>query len=94
MDKFCPGFMCVPQKPHPFGNEYHTICDGNQGRAILWRAEMVEGKDRPKKEDGKWAFPSAQALIKKHGQYWPCHVPGNKIDNYLAENELVSTMTY
>jgi len=23
----------------------------------LWHAEMVEGKDRPKEEDGKWAFP-------------------------------------
>ncbi|KAL7474957.1 LOW QUALITY PROTEIN: hypothetical protein ACHAW6_000896 [Cyclotella cf. meneghiniana] len=57
MDKFCPGFMCVPRTPHPFGNEYHTICDGDQGRPILWHAEIIEGKDRPKKENGKWAFP-------------------------------------
>ena len=28
LDKFCPGFMCVPHKPHPFGNEYHSIADG------------------------------------------------------------------
>ena len=26
--KFCPGFMCVPRKPHPFGNEYPSIADG------------------------------------------------------------------
>ncbi len=44
MDKFCPGFICVPQKPHPFGNKYNTICNGNQGRDILWHAAIVEGK--------------------------------------------------
>ncbi len=27
-NEFCPGFVYVPQKPHPIGNEYHTICDG------------------------------------------------------------------
>ena len=57
MDKYCPSFMCVPRKPHPFGNEYHKICDGDKGRPILWRLEIVEGKDRPKKANGKWAFP-------------------------------------
>ncbi len=57
LDKYCPGFMCVRRKPHPFGNEYHTICDGDGGRPILWRAELVEGKDRPKKANGEWAFP-------------------------------------
>ena len=25
LDKFCPGFMCVPYKSHPFGNKYHSI---------------------------------------------------------------------
>jgi hypothetical protein len=49
LDKFCPGFMCVPRKPHPFGNEYHTICDGflDGGYPIMWRAMIQEGKDRP-----------------------------------------------
>ena len=28
LNKFFPGFMCVPSKPHPFGNEYHSIADG------------------------------------------------------------------
>ena len=49
-NKFCPGFMCVPRKPHPFGNEYHTICDGEldgPSNPILWHAEIQEGKDRP-----------------------------------------------
>lgn len=41
----CPGFMFVPRKPHPFGNEYHTICDCESG--VLYRLELVEGKDCP-----------------------------------------------
>mmetsp|Transcript_13459 Transcript_13459/g.28547 ORF Transcript_13459/g.28547 Transcript_13459/m.28547 type:complete len:146 (-) Transcript_13459:785-1222(-) len=55
--EYCPGFMYVPRKPHPFGNEYHSICDGDQGRSILWRVKLVEGKDHPKKANGEWAFP-------------------------------------
>ena len=50
LNKYCPGFMFVPRKPHPFGNEYHTICDGSlegESRPILWRAMIQEGKDRP-----------------------------------------------
>ena len=42
---FAPGWMNVKQKPHPFGNEYHTIacCDTH----IIFFVEIVEGKDRP-----------------------------------------------
>ena len=63
LDNFCPGFMCVPRKPHPFGNEYHSIADGAtekglEGKPIMWRVKIQEGKDRPKKPDGSWAFPS------------------------------------
>ena len=63
LDKFCPGFMCVTRKPHPFGNEYHSITDGAtekglEGKPIMWRVKLREGKDRPKKSDGSWAFPS------------------------------------
>ena len=46
-NKYCPGYMFVPRKPHPFGNEYHTIADGDQGKAIMWRAKVQEGKDKP-----------------------------------------------
>ena len=35
----------MPRKPHPFGNEYHTICCGETG--IMYFVELVEGKDRP-----------------------------------------------
>ena len=47
--KYCPGFMVVPRKPHPFGNEYHTIADGDGGKPIMFWIKLVEGKDRPKK---------------------------------------------
>ena len=58
MNQFCPGFMFGPRKPHPFGNEYHTIADGDGGKPVMWRVKLQEGKDRPKKEDKPWAFPS------------------------------------
>jgi hypothetical protein len=45
----CPGWMSVPRKPHPFGNEYQTACCGKSG--ILWALELVEGKDRPRQLD-------------------------------------------
>ncbi len=41
LSKFCPGFMCVPRKPHPFGKEYHTIADGDQGKAIMFWIKLV-----------------------------------------------------
>ena len=41
----CPGWMFVPRKPHPYGNEYHSIGCGLSG--ILYQIELVEGKDEP-----------------------------------------------
>ena len=41
----CPGWIFIPRKPHPFGNEYHTIADGLNN--ILFWVEIVEGKDAP-----------------------------------------------
>ena len=42
----CPGFMYVPRKPWPFGNEYQDAgcCLSN----ILWHVDLREGKDRPR----------------------------------------------
>ena len=34
-----------PRKPHPFGNEYHSICCGLSG--IMYAVELREGKDAP-----------------------------------------------
>jgi Transposase IS4 len=42
----CPGWMFVPRKPHPMGNEYHSICCGLSG--VMYAIELVEGKDRPR----------------------------------------------
>ncbi len=42
----CPGWFFCPRKPHPFGNEYHTLCCAKSG--VLTQIELVEGKDRPK----------------------------------------------
>lgn len=42
----CPGWMVVPWKPWPDGNEYHTACCCICG--ILFALEIVEGKDRPR----------------------------------------------
>jgi hypothetical protein len=61
LSKFCPGFMCVPRKPpHLFGNgnEYHLIADGDNGKPIMWRVKIVEGKDRPRRANGQPVFPS------------------------------------
>lgn len=47
----CPGFMCVPRKPWPLGNEYHTIACGTSG--VLYQMELVEGRDTPKRAPPK-----------------------------------------
>ena len=45
----CPGWMIVPRKPHPFGNEYHSFCCGLSG--IMFAIELVEGlRDKPKEK--------------------------------------------
>ncbi len=56
LNKFCPGLLTCPHKPHPFGNEYHSIADGDDGKFIMWRVKLVEGKDRPKLPNGQFAF--------------------------------------
>ena len=45
LNKWDLGFMYVGCKLHPFGNERHTIRCALT--SILWRAHIVEGKDRP-----------------------------------------------
>ena len=46
-NEHCPSWVNVKRKPHPFGNEYHTIACAVSH--ILFRVELVETKkDRPK----------------------------------------------
>jgi hypothetical protein len=47
-DNTCPGFMFVPRKPWPFGNEFHTIACGVSG--ILYATELVEGNGEPREK--------------------------------------------
>jgi hypothetical protein len=65
LSKFCPGFMCMPCKPHLFGNKFHTIANGDGGKPIMFRIKLVKGKDHLKKADGSWAFPSENNCLSK-----------------------------
>ena len=48
--------MVLPHKLHPYGNYYHSIADGGQDKPLMWRVELVEGKDHPMQLDKlKWA---------------------------------------
>ncbi len=141
LNQYCPGFMFVPRKPHPSGNEYHSIADGDQGKPVMWRIKLQEGKDRPVDDNNKPRFPTkfeshtktsalmlymtepihntgkivtmdsgfcvaagilalhdfgvfGQSLIKKRGQYWPKHVPGQEIDDHMKDKPLGHAETY
>ena len=43
----CPGWMFVPMKPHPMGNEFHSICRRVSGIMYATIELVQEGKDRP-----------------------------------------------
>ena len=47
----CPGFMFIPRKPHPIGNEYHSAYCGQS--EIMFAVELMEGKDAPKEAPKK-----------------------------------------
>jgi len=40
----CPGWMYVPRKPWPYGNEFHAVACSETG--IIWCIDLREGKDR------------------------------------------------
>ena len=42
----CPDHMCVPRKPWPLGNKYHSICRYISG--LMYKVELVERKDQPR----------------------------------------------
>ena len=47
----CPGFMFVPRKPWPFGNEYHDAYCTESG--IIWSVHLREGKDHQREIGAK-----------------------------------------
>ena len=81
LDNFCPGFMCAHRKPHPFGNEYHSISDGVtekglQGKPIMWRVKLQEGNAQlPSSFFGR-SFPSCSFTLHMIG------FPSNRIKKY------------
>ena len=56
----CPGFMYIPRKPHPMGNEYHSICCTLS--EIMFRIELVEGNDEPQQR-GRKKFTAMERLL-------------------------------
>eukprot|EP00804_Cyclotella_cryptica_P008982 CCRYP_003105-RA/>CCRYP_003105-RA protein AED:0.31 eAED:0.24 QI:0/0/0/1/0/0/2/0/230 len=102
LDQKCPGFMALDCKPHPFGNEYHTIADGDDGKPIVWQIKIQDGKDCPMTPDNKHSgfCVSAgilalhdkgvygQALNKKRWRYWPRGMPADDI-NIHFESKIV-----
>ena len=49
--------MCVPPKPHPLGNGYHSIADVDKDgtKPIMWWVNLVAEKDQPK-VDGQYIY--------------------------------------
>ena len=73
LDKFFPGFVCVPRKPHPFGNEYHSIANGVtekglEGNPIMWRVKLQEEKISPRSRMGVGHSPPSFLATRKQ----PC----------------------
>ena len=65
--------MCVGSKPHPFGNERHTISSGLL--TILWCAEIVKGMALPL-ERGRPEFDeigkTAETMLQCTRPIWNC----------------------
>ena len=40
LDKLFSGFISVPRKTHPLGNEYHSIADGDKGTTVMNRIKI------------------------------------------------------
>lgn len=61
----CPGWIFCPRKPHPYGNEWHSMCCGLS--SILFVVLLVEGKDRsaerPRDRDRFGAMSKTASLL-------------------------------
>ncbi|KAL7460550.1 hypothetical protein ACHAXS_000997 [Conticribra weissflogii] len=57
--------LCLDESMNNWFNKWwclesliHLAMNGDKGYPIVWRMKLQEGKHRPKKSDGSWAFPS------------------------------------
>jgi Transposase IS4 len=71
----CPGYMFVPRKPHPFGNEYHSVACGLS--SVMWGIELVEGK-MPHHTDQKNTTTGEEQPSGFYSACWnPCSTQGS-----------------
>lgn len=57
----CPRWVFCSDKPHHFGNKYHTVCCGLSG--IMFSMEIVEGKGCPCRIPEKWELRRMMGLV-------------------------------
>ena len=69
----CPGYVVVPQKPWPYGNEYHSIACGVSG--VMYAVELVEGQDEPAKRPKKNLVILVRQLVCCFLSQSPCGPP-------------------
>ena len=69
LPRLCGG----PQETPPFWQRYCTIADGDKNYPIMWRIKLREGKDRPKLENGQWAFQSKFEIMEGKKFMVHCH---------------------
>ena len=63
----CPGWMFMPRKPWPFGNEYHTVCVAHclafSGRWNSLRGRILHQKSSPNTTIKEKTVGSTQAVV-------------------------------
>ena len=67
----CPGWMFVPCKTQPSGNEYHTITCAKS--KVIYNVRIVEGKDRPRvmgKKESEEKGVTASLMVRMKKQFW------------------------
>ena len=78
----CPGWMFVPRKPHPTGNEYHSICCGVSG--IMYFCVLLALVKLA-------SFGVYLSAVVKMRRYWPTYIDGSNIDAHFDFKEVGQT---
>jgi hypothetical protein len=94
----CPGFMFVPRKPWPFGNEFHTIALGKTVGLLLRLTRKLWGTAKCVVLDSGFCVVKgivelklrgvfSAALIKKR-RYWPKYIEGERIKAHFDDKAI------